>query len=203
MNVNFWIQKWSTDQTPWDIGQGHPLIPGLLNPIQNLLGDLSSCRALVPGCGSGHDTLKLKEAGFGDVLGVDVAPGAIERATKLYGEHRSIQFLCMNFLEQSKFEGTFDLLFDHAMLCALPEALRVQYISQCARALRPNGAFVSICFEEVDDSVQGPPFAISLAQMRALLGSDFEEYEVRQFPAQARSPVIKKESTLIFTKKSP
>jgi SAM-dependent methyltransferase len=73
-DANAWQARYDTADTPWDLGEPAPALLEWLkmNPGQGR-------RALVPGCGRGHDALALAQAGWG-VVAVDFAASAIEEA---------------------------------------------------------------------------------------------------------------------------
>lgn len=89
-----WSSLWDESYTPWD--RGGPSLAlydvilsraDLIPPAVNLsaLDDpgrpARPPRALVPGCGRGHDALLLAAMGY-DVVGLDFAPGAIKEAAE-------------------------------------------------------------------------------------------------------------------------
>ena len=68
-----WEQRWREGRTAWDAGGPSPTLELLVRE-----GSLPNGRALVPGCGSGYDILALASP-HRLVLGLDVAPTAVER----------------------------------------------------------------------------------------------------------------------------
>ncbi|XP_055820066.1 uncharacterized protein LOC129888994 isoform X4 [Solanum dulcamara] len=72
-----WDKCWEKGVTPWDLGQTAPILVHL-----HQTGALPKGRALVPGCGSGHDVVAIAcPERF--VVGLDVSENAIKQATKL------------------------------------------------------------------------------------------------------------------------
>ena len=71
-----WNRRYEENDTPWDKGEAHPVLRDML------AHDALSGRVLVPGCGSGHDVRELARHGL-EVVGLDVAPLALERAPLL------------------------------------------------------------------------------------------------------------------------
>src|SRR6266480_865133 len=74
----FWEKRFMENFTPWDAGR----VPTALE--QFLRTEPRGQRALIPGCGSGYEVRAFAEAGF-DVLAVDFAEAAIERAQRILG----------------------------------------------------------------------------------------------------------------------
>ncbi|MQM00676.1 hypothetical protein Taro_033414 [Colocasia esculenta] len=72
-----WEKCWEEGFTPWDIGKPTPVILHLLQT-----GALPNGRALVPGCGSGHDVVAMAcPERF--VVGLDISESAIKKACKV------------------------------------------------------------------------------------------------------------------------
>ncbi|KAL5997932.1 hypothetical protein ACLOJK_008866 [Asimina triloba] len=72
-----WEKSWEQGLTPWDLGGPTPVILDLLKT-----GALPKGRALVPGCGSGHDVVAL--AGPERyVVGMDISDNAIQKAIEI------------------------------------------------------------------------------------------------------------------------
>src|SRR6187549_3309989 len=71
-----WQHQYATGQTPWERGAPAPALVDYLktNPVTG--------RVLVPGCGTGQDVRVLALAGATEVTGLDVAPLAVERASR-------------------------------------------------------------------------------------------------------------------------
>ncbi|ROT34641.1 S-adenosyl-L-methionine-dependent methyltransferase [Sodiomyces alkalinus F11] len=90
-----WSSLWEENYTPWDravpsialrdlLASRPDLVPSASRPSSSSSSPSSSTqrppRALVPGCGRGHDVLLLSLAFGYDVVGLDYAPGAIKEA---------------------------------------------------------------------------------------------------------------------------
>ena len=74
----FWEKRFRENFTPWDAGG----VPAQIK--QFLKAEPRGRRVLVPGCGSGYEVRAFSEAGH-DVLAVDFARAAVERAQKILG----------------------------------------------------------------------------------------------------------------------
>ena len=109
----FWDRRFREDFTPWDACG----VPAALE--QFLRTEPRGQRALIPGCGSGYEVSAFAQAGF-DVLAVDFAEAAIERARRTLGP-LSDRVRLADFFE-SDFEAPFDIVYERAFLCALPGA---------------------------------------------------------------------------------
>jgi hypothetical protein len=172
MERRFWQGIYDAGTTPFDLGQstpalcdwldGHPLNPG---------------RALVPGCGRGHDVIELARRGF-DALGVDFARSAIRDAHALATKSRA----GARFLERDLFtlvvepdraepwealpaleEGSIDLWWENTCYCAIEPARRDEYASVAARLVRRGGTLLFLAFPLAGASASlgsGPPYPI-------------------------------------------
>ncbi|HUO34995.1 MAG TPA: methyltransferase domain-containing protein, partial [Candidatus Acidoferrum sp.] len=75
-----WNESYASGELPWDTGEPEPLLVEFITA-----GRVRPTQTLEIGAGTGTNALWLAERGF-DVLGIDVAPLAVERATaKLNG----------------------------------------------------------------------------------------------------------------------
>ncbi|KAL3329951.1 hypothetical protein AABB24_034023, partial [Solanum stoloniferum] len=72
-----WDKCWEKGMTPWDLGQPTPILVHL-----HQTGTLPKGRALIPGCGSGHDVVAIASPER-FVVGLDVSENAIKQATKV------------------------------------------------------------------------------------------------------------------------
>ena len=164
----FWDQRFSAGNTPWDRGESNPQLHAWLES-----GALVPCRVLIPGCGAGYEAATLAAAGF-EVTALDYSPQAVARTRKL---------LDMEGLEASVIEADalawrpdrpFDAVYEQTCLCALyPDQWRT-YADQLRRWLKPGGKlfalFVQFLRDDVaDGAILGPPYHCDINAMRALL----------------------------------
>jgi SAM-dependent methyltransferase len=138
-----WDDNYVSGNLPWDTGRADP---GLIAFVRGQ--PVAPGRALEVGCGTGNDASWLAEQGF-DVLGVDVAPHAIERARARGGRAR---FEVLDFLATTP-GGPFDLVFDRGCFHTFDEADdRAKFAANVAAVLAPNGLWLSLL-----GSTEGPP----------------------------------------------
>lgn len=84
-----------------------------LNLAFEILGDFNGRSVLDIGCGSGRYMIPAAEKGASNVVGLDAAAGAIEKAKKLMAEFKvddKAEFIEMEFLEWSD-DRKFDIVF--------------------------------------------------------------------------------------------
>jgi SAM-dependent methyltransferase len=159
----FWEKRFLENFTPWDAGR----VPTALERF--LRTEPRGQRALIPGCGSGYEVRAFAEAGF-DVLAVDFAEAAIERAQRILGPLSDRVRLADFF--KFDFEARFDLVYERAFLCALPRRLWSRYAERVVELLGPQGRLAGFYF--FDDSERGPPFGLKAGELETLLGEHFE-----------------------------
>jgi SAM-dependent methyltransferase len=173
-----WNRRYEENDTPWDKGSAHPVLRDLLTH-----GALAG-RVLVPGCGSGHDVRELAQRGL-EVVGLDVAPLAIERA-EAHPPAGGENYRLADFFDlPADLRGSFDGVFEHTCFCAIDPARRPDYVAAAAQALRPGGRLLAVFYAEPDHD-EGPPFGCTKAELDGLFGGRFrllsEQREIPTYP---------------------
>jgi SAM-dependent methyltransferase len=164
---DFWDTRYETSVTPWDAGR----VPDALRRHRATFPP--GARVLVPGCGSGYEVHCLAENGF-DVLAIDFSPAAVARAQKQLGRFAHRVRLA-DFFDFDLGGRGFDVIYERAFLCALPQRLWQRYAQRSAQLLAPGGRITGFFY--FDDSPRGPPFGTSDAELQALLSPWFERIE--------------------------
>jgi SAM-dependent methyltransferase len=143
-----WDESYAAGALPWDTGEPEPLLVEFV-----AAGRVRPMRTLEIGAGTGTNSIYLAERGF-DVVGIDVAPRAVERANaKLDGGALRCRFVTLNFLAASPANDPFDFVFDRGCFHVFDEPEeRAQFASRVAAALVPGGFWLSIV-----GSTEGPP----------------------------------------------
>ncbi len=114
----------------------HSFVWKLAEGVLELLDAKPGERILDLGCGTGHLTAKIAEAGA-HVVGVDRSPEMIRQARDKYP---ALNFVVMDARELT-LDGTFDAVFSNATLHWIKEPERV--IVGVGKLLRPGGRFVA------------------------------------------------------------
>jgi SAM-dependent methyltransferase len=161
-----WNRRYEEEDTPWDKGEAHPVLRDMLAH-----GALSG-RVLVPGCGTGHDVRELARRGL-HVVGLDLAPLALERA----GNHAPVAdetyVLGDLFDLPPEWRGAFDGVFEHTCFCAIDPRRRADYVAAVADTLRPGGRLLAVFFLDPGHDGDGPPFGCTTAELEGLFGRSF------------------------------
>lgn len=167
----FWQQRFASQRTPWDRGEVNPALEPLL--ASGVLP--AGVRVLVPGCGAGHEVLRLAAAGF-RVFGVDYAPAAVA----LTRERLAAAGVQAEVIEADLLAWDpplrFDAVWDQACLCALHPDHWIAYATRLADWLVKGGilALLAVQVERErrrDGFVEGPPYHCDINAMRALFPS--------------------------------
>lgn len=159
----FWEKRFRDSSTPWDAGR----VPAALQEFLNAAP--RGQRVLIPGCGSGYEVRAFAEAGH-EVLAVDFAPAAVERAQRILGPLADRVRLADFF--EFDFETPFDLVYERAFLCALPRRVWPRYAPRVSQLLAPAGRLAGFFY--FDDGERGPPFGMKTGELEALLGDRFD-----------------------------
>lgn len=161
--AEFWEKRFRENFTPWDAGR----VPEALAHF--LQAEARALRVLIPGCGSGYEVRAFVEAGH-DVLAVDFAPAAVERAQHILGPLSSSVRLADFF--EFDFGASFDLVYERAFLCALPKREWPRYAPRVAELLRPGGRLAGFFY--FDEGERGPPFGLKQGELESLLRERFD-----------------------------
>jgi SAM-dependent methyltransferase len=222
----YWSARWQSQQTGWDLQGPHEGLERLLQ-LLNVSAVLEHNEAPLviysPGCGRAHDAagivggrVNLPQAIAArtlHIIATDFAPEAIAAARDLYGAlekippgRHKIEFR----VEDARAEvsagqrGTVDIIFDRAMLCALRPELRAAYLKSCHQRLRRDGIFLSLPFTKIDATQEhppgsGPPFQITLPEMKLLMATHgFKHIVSESMPVRRASTIIREEGLTVF-----
>lgn len=143
-----WNESYASGELPWDTGEPEPLLVEFVNA-----GRIQPTRTLEIGAGTGTNSIWLAERGF-EVVGIDVAPRAVERATaKLNGRALPCRFAALDFLASAPEGGPFEFIFDRGCFHVFdePEEL-ARFAARVVASLAPGGLWLSLI-----GSTEGPP----------------------------------------------
>jgi cyclopropane fatty-acyl-phospholipid synthase-like methyltransferase len=135
---------------PWDIGRPQATIVR-----QAEAGEISGS-VLDVGCGTGENALHLAERGH-QVLGVDAAPAAIERASaKARDRGIEAKFLVWDALRLAELGQTFDTAIDVGLFHSFQDEERPVYANNLRTVLQPGGRYYLLCWSERNEWGYGP-----------------------------------------------
>lgn len=162
-----WEAAYRRGETPWDKAAAHPALLDFLGEEGAPAGEV-----FVPGCGYGFDVRALSTPA-NHVVGIDLAPWAIDRANSFPKVAREEYLLADLFSLPPAFAGRFDVLFEHTCFCAIDPGKRQDYLAVVRRLLKPGGKWIAIFFLNPDHDEAGPPYGASRDELAALRAEDF------------------------------
>jgi len=200
-NPSYWQKRWREGRTGWDLGGVHPLFSELMQQA-NLSGLKSKSRIIEPGCGRAHTGAVLARMGH-KVTAFDVSEEAVSAARTLYAGEENLDLVVADlFALPSNWSDSFDAVYDRAVLCALPQASRANYIDACARILKTQGLFLSIPFTKLHiTESEGPPFAVSEESLFKLFESSFKKVVHIEKTCNEKDSKIASEMMIIWQKR--
>lgn len=155
-----WDDSYRDGSAPWDLGRPQPAIVRLADRGA-FVGTV-----LDAGCGTGEHALLLATLGC-DILGVDVAPTAIERARrKAASRHVEASFQVADALRLERVGGPFERVLDVGLFHSFDEQERLAYAASLASVTRPGSALYLLCFSDADPGSRGP-HPVSQAELRS------------------------------------
>ena len=155
-----WDAVYRGDRPPWDIGRPQQVWVRLADA-----GEINP-PVLDSGCGTGEHTLLLAERGM-EVLGIDVAPAAIDLARAKAAERGvDAAFEVGDVLELDRLGRTFTTVIDSAVFHVFDDADRARYVASLATVLEPGGVLHLLCFSEHTPGTTGPR-RVTQAEIRA------------------------------------
>jgi methyl halide transferase len=164
-----WDEMYQKGEVFWDKGAPAPAMK------QYLERHLVRGRALVPGCGRGHEVALAVEHGL-DVIGLDIAPTGVAEARARY-PRLAERFVIGNLFEPpQEMRGAFEIVLEHTCLSALPPAMRADYRRGIDLVLRRGGLLIGVWFinPALDPGEEGPPYPLSIPDLTALFADGCE-----------------------------
>ncbi|HEV57568.1 MAG TPA: thiopurine S-methyltransferase [Phycisphaerales bacterium] len=184
MNPEFWHERWEHGE----IGFHQAAINPHLEQHWPRLNLPAQARVFVPLCGKSLDMLWLAGEGH-RVVGVELSERAVEaffRENDLLPEITDagafrryavdeIEILCGDFFDLDRRTlGPVEAVFDRASLVALPPAMRERYVAHMVGLLDPAAIVLLVTFDYPQAEMDGPPFAVTEAEVRHLYQADFD-----------------------------
>ena len=167
-----WDELYRKGETFWDKGAASP-------PMTEYLTRAGvSGRALVPGCGRGHEVALGAVFGL-DVTGLDIAPTAVAEAQVLYPDLAKRFVVGSLFDPPAELRGAFDLVLEHTCMSGLHPSLRGEYRRGIDLTLRRGGLLIGVWFinPNLDPGDEGPPYPFSVAELTALFAEGYDVVE--------------------------
>ncbi len=194
MEAEFWQERWTSNK----IGFHQQKINSRLKKYWPEIKVPAGGEVFVPLCGKSLDMLWLQQQGY-SVVGIELS----EKAVVAFFEENGLTFERQQLENLQAFIGTgeakgirlycgdlFDLsadnvknvcaFYDRAALVAMPPDLRTQYAGHLANILPSDTVGLLISMNYDASKMQGPPFSVDDAAVRALLSNRFNIQELSQ-----------------------
>ena len=167
-----WDECYQKGEVFWDKGSPSP-------PMKQYLERRAvRGRALVPGCGRGHEVALAVEHGL-DATGLDIAPTGVAEAGALYPQLAD-RFVTGDLFEPpEEMRGAFDVVLEHTCMSALPPTMRRDYRRGIDLTLRCEGLLIGVWFinPDLDPGEEGPPFPFTVADLTELFAEGYDIVE--------------------------
>lgn len=148
------------DPPPWDIGRPQPAFQALADA-----GAVHG-RVLDVGCGTGEHALMAARLGL-DATGIDLAPRALELATKKAGERGlTARFLRHDARLPADLGETFDVILASLVLHGFRGADRAAFVESLRAALEPGGRCFLLCFRDEPLPASGSRLRVAPQEIR-------------------------------------
>lgn len=177
MEKEFWLERWARNEIGFHQGDINPHLRRFW-----LEAAPASGRVFVPLCGKSRDLLWLRHQGQ-PVLGVELSTIAARAFFEENGlapvqqskppfesfEARGVEILCGDFfdLDAARLKDV-TAVYDRAALVALPPELRARYAAHLAAILPADTRLLLVTFDYEQGAMNGPPFAVSPAEVDTL-----------------------------------
>ncbi|MBI3416614.1 MAG: methyltransferase domain-containing protein [Verrucomicrobia bacterium] len=167
-----WDEMYQKGEVFWDKGAPSPAMK------QYLERHVVRGRALVPGCGRGHEVALAVEHGL-DATGLDIAPTGVAEARARY-PHLAVRFVTGSLFDPpEEMRGAFDVVLEHTCMSALHPTMRADYRRGIDLTLRRGGLLIGVWFVNpaLDPGHEGPPFPFSVTELTAFFAEGYEIVE--------------------------
>ncbi|KAF8632862.1 hypothetical protein AX17_004710 [Amanita inopinata Kibby_2008] len=199
-----WEAAWKVNITPWDLGRVHPTLREAVEESGIEFPNGSDKKALVPGCGSGYDVPYLASKLGLHATGIDIAPTALERASKLAKADSSapqdrIEYKLQDFFTLSPRTDAdkYDLVYDYTFFVAIPPSRRLEWGQQMAALVKPGGYLICVPFPIEPKKDVGPPWFVRPDHYDEPLGGPFKKV-LDKVPEKLPPILVGKQHLLIW-----
>lgn len=147
-----WQGHYDRGELMWDIEQVSP-------PFAHLWEErkLTPGKAIIPGCGRGHEVVYFAERGF-DVTGVDFTVGAVTHLQHALTEKKlNADVVHGDFFHlDASHDNRYDMMFEQTFFSAIAPSHRPLYVETSTRILKKGGLLAALFYETGESG--GPPF---------------------------------------------
>lgn len=169
LSSEYWQKRYVEGQTGWDVGT-------VSTPLKSYIDQLTDTqlKILIPGCGFGHEGKYLYEQGFRNVYLLDYSEHPISYLRSVLTELDETHFMVEDFFSH---EGTYDLILEQTMFCAIDPSLRTAYVDKVYDLLKIGGKLAGVLFNKQFEG--GPPFGGSVEEYTTLFSLRFSHVSMQ------------------------
>jgi len=172
-----WNQRYAEGDTPWDNG-----VPD--SELQRVLAqyDISPCRMLELGCGTGVNAVWLAQQGF-DVTAFDISSLAIEKArARADAAGAALQLFEADIHHLPDLGEPFPFVFDRGVYHCVRRQGAEPFVAAVAALAAPNGYYLTLAGNPNEpEPPQGGPPRVTAEQMCRELSPAFHLVQLREF----------------------
>lgn len=191
---HYWDALYRDNQARWDMGTPTPVFVDLLKS-----GRFEPGRALILGCGRGHDAVLFAQHGF-SVTAIDFSAEAIKH-TRVLAEANNVG---LELVQEDLFDYSlgiseeFDYVVEYVTFCAIEPSRRPEFAAVVPALMKPSGRFIGLFFP-LDSRLGGPPFAVSMDEVHRIFGKKLELISV-EAPERSVTPRKGRELLTVWRK---
>ena len=166
--AEFWEGLYTSGGDGWELGGPAPPLVDFVATTPPPRG-----RVAVPGAGRAHDARFLAARGY-DVTAIDFSTAALTAARALArrdGVDVTFEQRDIFTLAQSHARA-FDGVWEYTCYCAIDPRRRREYVDVLRTIVRPGGWLLG-CFFPLRAQTAGPPFKVSMSEIRRVLAPAF------------------------------
>ena len=193
MDAGFWHERWDTNQIAFHEGAGNALL------VKHFAAHFPGpgARVFLPLCGKTRDFAWLMAQGY-RVAGAELSATAIEQLFSELDIEPEVSktdngawfrgpgievYVGDIFQLTSAALGPVDVIYDRAALVALPEEMRKRYVAHLVGITDAAPQFL-ICFDYDQNEMEGPPFSVTEAEVRAHYTGPYTVSRIEQKPVE-------------------
>ncbi len=172
MNKNYWDKRYLNGNTPWTLNRVAPPLQYYFETIR----PPKDLKILIPGAGSSPEAMFLYENGYKNVFVLDISELAISEFEGKYPEFPKANIIHGDYFDHT--EG-YDLIVEQTFFCALPLAIRKQYVFHTKQILVLGGKLIGLFFQG-EFNGEGPPFRASKLEYEELFQEQFRISKIEE-----------------------
>ena len=136
----YWTERYATKNTGWDIGYASTPLKAYIDQLVD-----TSLNILIPGAGNAYEAEYLWNAGFKNVVIIDISETPLMNFKKRNPNFPVNQLIHGDFFEHN---GSYDLILEQTFFCSFvpTDENRFAYAKHMASLLKPSGKLVGLWF---------------------------------------------------------